>query len=115
MPSTPLTPSASSLRLGIIFLTLATAILHLFLGVTAGIFLFVLNGLGYLALLAALYLPIRPLEPYRNTTRWVLLGYTALTLVLWLIVGERNAAGYIDKVVELLLIALLLAEARQSR
>lgn len=115
MAHKPLSPSASSLRLGIIFLTVATAILHLFLGLTAGVSLFVLNGLGYLVLLAALYLPIAQLTPYQNTTRWVLIGYTTLTLLLWLAVGERNATGYIDKVVELLLIALLLAEARQNR
>lgn len=109
-----LTPSASSLRMGIIFLTVATAILHLFLGVTGGVPLFILNGLGYLVLLAALYLPIAQLVPYQNTTRWVLVVYTALTLLLWLVVGERNPAGYIDKIVELLLIVLLLAEARQN-
>src|SRR5918998_1577709 len=115
MAQKPMSPSASSLRLGIIFLTVSTAILHLFLGLTAGLPLFVLAGLGYLVLLAALYLPIAQLAPYQNTTRWILIGYTTLILLLWLVVGQRNAAGYIDKVVELLLIVLLLAEARQSR
>ena len=104
------------IRLGIIVLTIATAIVHLYLGFQ-GLPLFVLNGLGYLALLAALCLPIPQLAPYRNLIRWALVGYTALTIVLWLVItgGASNATGYIDKVVEVLLIVLLVAEARSDR
>ncbi len=104
------------IRLGIIVLTIATAIVHLYLGLQ-GLPLFVLNGLGYLALLAALYLPIPRLSPYTNAIRWVLVGYTALTIVLWLVItgGASNATGYIDKVVEALLIVLLVAEARSVK
>ena len=54
------------IRLGIIVLTVVTAIVHLYLGFR-GLPLFVLNGLGYLALFAALYLPISQLAQYRNT------------------------------------------------
>lgn len=113
---TTATSRAIPIRLGIIFLTVATAIVHLYLGF-GGLPLFVLNGLGYLALLAALYLPIPRLAPYQRTVRWVLIGYTVLTIVLWLLItgGASNATGYIDKVVELLLIFLLVAEARASR
>lgn len=104
------------LRLGVIVLTLTTAIIHLYLG-SLGLPLFVLNGFGYLALLAALYLPIPQLTPYRSTIRWVLVGYTALTIVLWLLItgGASTAIGYIDKIVEVLLIILLVAQARTSR
>ena len=104
------------IRLGIVALTKATAIVHLYLGFQ-GLPLFVLNGLGYLALLAALYLPIPRLSPYTNAIRWVLVGYTALTIVLWLVItgGASNATGYIDKVVEALLIVLLVAEARSVK
>lgn len=108
--------SPSVLRLGGIVLTLTTAIIHLYLG--SLVFpLFVLNGLGYLALLAALYLPIPQLTPYRRTTRWVLVGYTALTIILWLVItgGASTTIGYIDKIVEVLLIILLVAQARASR
>ncbi|MEJ7842821.1 MAG: hypothetical protein WKF95_13740 [Rubrobacter sp.] len=105
--------SPSVLRLGVIALTLTTAIIHLYLG-SLGLPLFVLNGLGYLALLAALYLPIPQLTPYRSTIRWVLVGYTALTIVLWLVItgGASTTIGYIDKIVEVLLIILLVAQAR---
>lgn len=113
---TTTTSWAVPIRLDIIFLTVATAIVHLYLGF-GGLPLFVLNGLGYLALLAALYLPIPRLAPYQGIVRWVLIGYTALTIVLWLLItgSASNATGYIDKVVELLLILLLIAEARASR
>jgi hypothetical protein len=46
---------------------LTTAIIHLYLGLSFGDPVFVLNGLGYLALFAALYLPIAQLAQYRNT------------------------------------------------
>ena len=113
---TTITPSSPKLRIGIIVLTVATAAVHLYLGFQ-GLPLFVLNGLGYLALLAALYLPIPRLLPYRNAVRWVLVGYTALTILLWLVItgGISAAIGYMDKVVEVLLIIMLLAEARANR
>jgi hypothetical protein len=102
------------LRIGVILLTVGTAVIHLYLGFQ-GFPLFVLNGLGYLGLLAALILPIPRISEYRNLTRWVLVGYTALTIFLWILVGSRNAIGYVDKIIELALMALLVLEARISR
>jgi hypothetical protein len=102
------------LRIVVILLTVGTAVIHLYLGFQ-GFPLFVLNGLGYLGLLAALILPIPRISEYRNLTRWVLVGYTALTIFLWILVGSRNAIGYVDKIIELALIALLVLEARISR
>jgi hypothetical protein len=102
------------LSIGVILLTVGTAVIHLYLGFQ-GFPLFVLNGLGYLGLLAALILPIPRISEYRNLTRWVLVGYTALTIFLWILVGSRNAIGYVDKIIELALIALLVLEARISR
>jgi hypothetical protein len=64
---TTTTSSPSVLRLGVVVLALATAIIHLYLGLSFGDPVFVLNGLGYLALFAALYLPIAQLAQYRNT------------------------------------------------
>lgn len=113
---TTTTPSASRLRLGIIVLTVVTAAVHLYLGFQ-GLPLFVLNGLGYLTLLAALYLPVPRLVPYQGAVRWALVGYTALTIVLWLVItgGISATIGYMDKIVEVLLIVMLLAEARANR
>ena len=105
-------PSETILRVGIIVLTLATALIHLQLAFPDPAF--ILNGLGYLALLAALYLPIPQLARYRNLVRWVFIGYTALTLTLWLIIGARTAIGFISAAAEVALIVLLLLEARRS-
>ena len=99
------------LQLGIIALTLATALIHFTLVFPSP--LFILNGLGYLALLAALYAPVSALAPYRSLARWALLGYTALTVILWLAIGLRAPIGYINKAIEVALIALLLLEGQR--
>ena len=102
----------TTLRTGIVLLTLGTALIHLQLAFPDPVF--ILNGLGYLTLLAALYLPIPRVARYRNTVRWVLIGFTALTIFLWILLGARTPIGYIDKAIEVALIALLLLEARRS-
>jgi hypothetical protein len=107
-------PAIDPLRIGVIVLTVGTALIHLYLGLQ-GFPLFILNGLGYLALLAALILPIPVISDYRSLTRWVLVGYTALTIFLWILVGARNSIGYADKIIEIVLVALLVLEARSSR
>ncbi len=101
------------LKTGIVLLTLATAVIHLQLNFPDPVF--ILNGLGYLALLAALYLPVPRLAGYRSLARWALVGYTALTILLWVLFGARTPIGYADKLIEAALIALLLVDARRSR
>ena len=93
----------------------ATAAVHLYLGFLAGLPLFVLNGLGYLALVAALYAPVPQLATYRNIVRWTLIGYTTLTIILWIAIGERTLVGYADKLVEVALIAPLVLERQHRR
>src|SRR5918996_5646310 len=108
-----------SLGVGIFVLTLATAGIHLYLALTAisfmgfnfGIMLFILNGLGYLGLLAALQLPIPQLARFRSAARWALVAFAALTIVLFFIMApEYMIIGYVDKAIEVTLIALLLTE-----
>jgi hypothetical protein len=108
------------LGVGIFLLTLATAVIHLYLGITAigsmgfnfGVMLFILNGLGYLGLVAALQLPIRQLARFRSAARWALVAFTALTIVLFFVMAPQyTIIGYVDKAIEVALIALLLAEA----
>lgn len=105
------TPTDTALRAGIVVLTLGTASIHLQLNFPDPVF--ILNGLGYLGLLAALYAPIPQLARYRSIARWVLICYAALTVVLWIAIGERTPIGYADKVIEVALISLLLIEARR--
>jgi hypothetical protein len=103
----------NALRAGIVLLTLGTALIHLQLAFPDP--MFILNGLGYLALLAALYLPIPQIARYRNVVRWVLIGYTTLTVFLWILIGARIPIGYTAAAIEVALIALLLLEARRTR
>ena len=106
-------PVNFALLIGIVLFTLGTALIHFSLNFPDPVF--ILNGLGYLALLAGLYLPFSQLARYRNALRWTLIGYTALTIVLWILFGERTPIGYTAKIFEVALILLLLVDARRSR
>ena len=101
-------------------LTVATAGIHLYLALSAiatmgfnfGVMLFILNGLGYLGLLAVLQLPIRQLARFRSAARWALIAFAALTIVLFFLMAPvYMIIGYVDKAIEVALIALLLADA----
>ena len=99
------------LRVAVAVLTLSTAMIHLSLAFPDPVF--ILNGLGYLALLAALLPP--QTARYHSAVRWALVGYTALTVLLWVLFGARSAIGYADKAIEVTLILLLLVEAVRRR
>lgn len=103
---------------GIIIFTLATAILHITLFPDI---MFTLNGLGYLGLLGAYLLPIPFFQQRHNLVWWVFVGYTVLTIVLWIIMGEKNFSastssmiGYYAKAAELLLVGFLLSDRPRS-
>jgi len=112
----------TGIHYGIILAALATAFLHLFLFTRLGPDPIVLNGLGYLALLGAYFLPIPFLQQQHKLVWWILLGYTVLTFVLWIILGDKNftfdfsnaAIGYYAKAAELLLMGFLLADKPKS-
>ena len=111
------TRQRNSVAYGVIGLTVITALIHLSISFQladgSGL-VFLLNGIGYLALLAAIYGPIGFLARYRSLLCWVLLAYTMLTVVLWLFIGARGSVlAYVDKVVEIGLIFLLWLEARR--
>ena len=95
-------------QLGIVILTLATAFIHFGLSLSMGFdLLFTLNGIGYLGLLAALFLPIPFLRPFRPAIRILMILYTLLTIVMWVFLGARNTTGYVDKLIEAALVVLL--------
>jgi hypothetical protein len=107
----------SPLHYGIIFLTVATALIHILLAFQfegGPDPLFILNGLGYLGLLVLLYAPVDSLSRYRWMVRWVLIVYTALTVVLWVFIGARNGIAYLDKLIEVALIVLLWLDSQRS-
>jgi hypothetical protein len=106
----------SNMQWGIVGLTAVTAIIHLVLGVGSlpdmfGI-IFILNGLGYLALVAGLYF-LPQMAAQRSMIRWALMGFTAVTFILYFIFNLPNSIspfGLFDKAVELALIVLLWME-----
>jgi hypothetical protein len=102
------------MQLAILLLVMATALIHLWKGVSDGLLMFIANGLGYLALAAAAYLPIAALANLRKLAKWALLAFTAVTIIGWIVIGERSAIGYIDKAIELVLIVLVFLDLRKQ-
>jgi hypothetical protein len=101
---------------GLIICCLTTAYLHLSLYPD---FSFVLNGLGYISLLAAYFWP-SPLLQERDIhviLWWGLVIYTVATILLWVAIGDphfvlgtSSATGYYAKTAEILLLAFLWAD-----
>jgi hypothetical protein len=102
------------MQIAIILLTVATALVHLQRGIEFGMLMFIANGIGYLALVAALYAPIAFLAPYRKWIRWALILFTLVTIVGWIAIGEKILIGYIDKAIEVVLVILLFLDGRQK-
>jgi hypothetical protein len=101
--------SSNSLKIIIAILTLLTAGIHfslLFPDV-----LFILNGLGYLTLLAAYLLPVPFFRNNRGLIRWAFIGFTVVTIVAWVAIGDKSwpagAMGYATKAIEVLLVIAL--------
>lgn len=113
------TPSLGARGISIIILTLATAVTHLVLAFSAlrlgdmtTFFMFILNGLGYMTLLAAYYLPLPIARDYPKLVHWAFIAFTAVTIIGWVAFGARNFVGYGDKLIELVLIVLLLTDRK---
>lgn len=79
-------------RYAIIILVLFTALLHLAAAVDRQLFpdgpdpLFILNGLGYLGLLGAYFLPIGFLQGMRQVTWWALFLYIIASILAWIVI-----------------------------
>lgn len=94
----------------ILLLTLVAAIVHLSLNFIMGQFdvMFTLNGLGYLGLLAALYLDLPFAREHRRWVRLGLMGFIAATLISWIILGDKGWwLGLVTATLELILLFLL--------
>lgn len=116
-------------HIGIILAALATAILHLLAAFDTVLFppghwpdpLFILNGLGYLGLLGAFFLPIALFQDRHKLVRWGFIGYAILTIVMWVWIwviqyviiagepffGRDSWYGVPAKIAEVILVALL--------
>ncbi|MCA9960972.1 MAG: hypothetical protein KC443_18155 [Anaerolineales bacterium] len=104
--------SLTARQWGIAGLAVATALIHFALALGGeGFFLvaFLLNGVGYLALMAALYF-LPQLAGQRALVRWALLGFTAVTFILYFVFNWPDIwgpMGLLDKGIELVLMILL--------
>jgi hypothetical protein len=102
---------SSTVRIGgvqiaIIVLTLITAVVHFTLVFPS--VLFILNSLGYLALLGAFFLNISFLRQNHNLVRWAFMGFIVLTILAWIAIGDKTwIVGYLTKLDELVLLYLL--------
>ena len=76
----------------IIVLVVATALLHFGAALDRTLFpdgpdpLFLLNGLGYLGLLGAYFLPIPFFQERHKLVWWALVAFVILTIVAWLVI-----------------------------
>jgi hypothetical protein len=118
----------------IIIFTLITAVLHLLAAVDKQLFpggpdpLFILNGLGYLGLLGAYFLPISFLQQRHELVRRVYMGYAILTILAWIFIWVIQAViinhtpffdhdslyGVPAKIAEVILLLFLSADKSQS-
>jgi hypothetical protein len=99
----------------LIVLTVITAIIHFQRAIEDPDIriLFILNGLGYFALLAAFYMPM--FQKQHKLIRWTFIGYTVVTILLYFVwvamSGEWTIPlGPIAKIVELAMIFIILRE-----
>jgi hypothetical protein len=102
-------------QITLIVLTIVTALLHFERAIEDPDIriLFILNGLGFFALLAAFYLP--QFQKYHSLVRWTFIIYTAITIALYFVwvamSGEWTIpVGPIAKIVEAAMIVILLRE-----
>ena len=108
---------------GIIISSLTTAYMHLSLYQDFGYFDWVvLNGFGSIALLSAYFLPIPFFQRRHSIVFWAMVGYALLTIMLWLLVGDKTfqfettaATGYYAKIAELFLLAFMWSDRPEAR
>jgi hypothetical protein len=107
-------------RILIVLLTLVTAVIHFYFFSTGSgtlFTMFLLNALGYLGLLGLLYLPLGLPGSIKQLVRPVFIGYTILTIVLYIIISFSSGIwsfplAPIAKVDEVILIWLLWMEGK---
>jgi len=124
----------SGKQAGIILAVIITAVLHLIAAFDNILFpkgpdpLFILNGLGYLGLLGAYFLPIPFFQGKHKLVWWSLFGFTIVTIIAWLVIwvgfyvirdgvpffSHDSIYGVPSKITELILLGLLWADKPKS-
>ncbi len=102
--------AAALLTAAIVGLTLATAYIHL----TLGGLLFTLNGLGYIGLAGLVVIgaaaPTGLVQRFSWFPRIALIGYAAMTIAGFLVMGPYISLGFIAKGIEAVLISLVVVD-----
>lgn len=113
----------STLRIAIIVLTLITAGIHLYLNVRMGRFdpAFTANGLGYLALMVALFMPppflAGMLKGREALLHYIYMGFAAITIIAYFAISAQaftDPIGLFTKADEVLLIIALWLHLRAA-
>ena len=94
------------LRIAIVALALATAYIH----TTLGGMMFMANAAIFVVFAALMALPLDVASRWRWLIRAALIGFTLGTIGAWVMFGARYWLGYLDKGIEIALIALLFIE-----
>ena len=100
-------------------LVVMTAVVHLMVGIEAPLLL--ANGVGYLAILAVLYLlPVNFRGGLRVPLYWLLIAYTLITIISFFVFhpggmedGSLDWLGLVTKAAEVILVVLVLVDWRQ--
>ena len=122
MSATESRSSFSPVRVGVLILALATAGIHLYLFLIEGFLgsgtmlpiyqlLFVGNVFAYVTLAVVLNLPVSSLARFRPVVRVMLIAIATASIISYFYVGVIDTTGDVDKVIEVLLIALLTVDA----
>jgi hypothetical protein len=102
------------IAVAIVALTLATAYIHM----TLGGLLFMLNAAGYAALALAMVAIATVSHPLMRRFDWAprvgLAGYTAVTIVGYLVMGPYFGLGWVAKAIEIAILILVLVDLRHA-
>ncbi len=112
-----------ALRIAVIVLVLATAVVHLYLfwmGLARGRlswvqYGFLVNGISYLVLLGGLLLALPAREPLPQVAHYLLMAFAAGSIAAWVVINRGRFLldlSVFDKAVEVLLIVALALHLR---
>ena len=95
----------------VIALALMAAAIHFYLvpdefnkGATGYGTLFILTGVGYLAALALMYLPIPVLAPFRSLGKVLMVGIAVAASIAYISLGYFDTLGWVTKGIEAALV-----------
>ncbi|MEM9951778.1 MAG: hypothetical protein AAF846_09275 [Chloroflexota bacterium] len=109
-----LTRNDSWLVYGMATLLVASGVIHLIFGMPSDLLL-IANGLGYIVLATARFLPIAMQRPYSTLLDIITIGYAVVTIIGYFVTHTTyDPIGLITKSIEVLLIGLVAMNMREK-